>query len=68
VVEEEVVPFNPTVEDMILGRELFSGVRRLENGGPSCISCHNVRNDSIVSGGSLAKDLTDSFNRLGKDG
>lgn len=67
-VEEEVIPFIPTEEDKILGRNLFSGIIRLENGGPSCISCHNVRNDSIVSGGSLAKDLTDSFNRLGKDG
>jgi len=65
---EEVIPFNPTEEDKILGRKLFSGISRLENGGPSCISCHNVRNDSIISGGSLAKDLTDSFNRLGKDG
>ena len=66
--EEEVIPFNPSEEEMLIGRSLFSGVRGFENGGPSCISCHNVRNDSIVAGGSLAKDLTDSYNRLGKEG
>ena len=36
--------------------------------GAACISCHNVRSDAITSGASLAKDLSDVFERLGKDG
>ncbi len=67
-VEEEEIPFLPTEEDVLMGRELFSGVQRFENGGAACISCHNVRSDAIMSGASLAKDLTDVFERLGKDG
>ena len=68
VEEEEEVPFEPTEEDVLAGQELFSGVQRFENGGAACISCHNVRSDAIMSGASLAKDLTDVFERLGKDG
>ncbi|MCK5401343.1 MAG: c-type cytochrome [Flavobacteriaceae bacterium] len=68
IVEEEEVPFEPTEEDIFIGRNLFSGIQRLENGGPSCISCHHVRNDDLVAGGGLAVDLTDVYDRLGKDG
>lgn len=68
IVEEEEVPFEPTEEDIFTGRNLFSGIQRLENGGPSCISCHHVRNDDLVAGGGLAVDLTDVYDRLGKDG
>lgn len=65
---EKELPFKPTKEDIILGGELFSGALRFENRGLSCISCHNVSNDNITSGGSLAKDLTDVYDRLGKTG
>lgn len=68
IVEEEEVPFEPTEDDVLEGQELFSGVQSFENGGAACISCHNVRSDAIMSGASLAKDLTDVFERLGKDG
>ncbi len=68
VEEEEEVPFEPIEEDVLTGRDLFSGVQSFENGGASCISCHNVRSESIISGASLAKDLTDVYERLGKDG
>jgi hypothetical protein len=47
---------------------LFSGVQRFENKGPSCISCHNVKNDNLISGGALAADLSDVYERLGKAG
>jgi len=67
-VEEEEIPFLPTEEDVLIGQALFSGVQSFENGGAACISCHNVRSDAIISGASLAKDLTDVFERLGKDG
>ncbi|KAA3612547.1 MAG: hypothetical protein DWQ05_18005 [Calditrichaeota bacterium] len=46
------------------GEKLFTGNVRLSNGGPSCISCHNVKNDKVITGGILAKDLTDVYTRL----
>lgn len=52
--------------DAASGRSYFDGSRRLQNGGPSCISCHNVTNDELVPGGLLAKDLTDVYARLGE--
>lgn len=65
---EKEVPFEPTEEDIYIGSNLFSGKQGFINGGPSCISCHNVRYDSIISGGGLALDLTETFKRLGKNG
>ncbi|MCB0713745.1 MAG: c-type cytochrome [Ignavibacteriae bacterium] len=54
--------------DFITGGGLFSGRLRFDNGGPSCISCHTVRTDEVISGGALAKDLTDSYGRLSAAG
>jgi cytochrome c2 len=54
-----------TTSDVAKGRDLFQGKWRFLNGGPSCISCHHVRNDTVISGGALAKDLTAAFSRLG---
>ena len=68
IVEEVEVPFEPTQEDILMGQDLFSGVQRFENGGVSCISCHNVRKDEFLAGGALAVDLTDVYERLGKEG
>ena len=44
--------------DPARGRSLFTGGRRLENGGPACISCHNVAGIGRLGGGTLAKSLT----------
>ncbi|MCP4457188.1 MAG: cytochrome c [Cytophagales bacterium] len=56
-------------DDAILsGSRLFEGSMKFENGGASCISCHNVNNDLITSGGLLAKDLTNVYARLGDAG
>ncbi len=44
--------------DAAVGRELFTGGRRLEGGGAACISCHNVTGLGPLGGGTLAKDLT----------
>ncbi len=44
--------------DAATGRELFTGVRGLENGGAACISCHNVAALGSLGGGTLGKDLT----------
>jgi len=67
-VKEKVIPFEPSKEDILIGQNLFSGKQRFKNGGPSCISCHNVRNDKLIAGGLLAKDLTDVYDRLKKAG
>ncbi len=54
------VPAAPAlVGDIDKGGELFQGTVGFENKGPSCISCHTVRNDAIISGGSLGKDITE---------
>lgn len=66
--EIEELPFKPTEEEIIKGRYLFSGVQRFENKGPSCISCHHVKDDNIIAGGGLAIDLSDVYDRLGKVG
>ena len=47
------------------GKALFEGSRSFKNGGASCISCHHVNADEGVQGGLLAKDLTQSFSRIG---
>ncbi len=70
-VEPEIVgkPIDEATEDDILnGRLLFSGKKRLENGGVACLSCHNVTNDKLIGGGLLAKDLTQAFTRLNENG
>ncbi len=56
-----------TEEDFKLGKELFTGETRFENGGASCQSCHQVAGAGIMGGGSLAKDLTRSADRIGGD-
>ncbi|NIW50352.1 MAG: cytochrome c, partial [candidate division Zixibacteria bacterium] len=38
------------------------------NGGPTCNSCHHVKNDNIIAGGALAKDLTKAYSRLNEAG
>ncbi|MGD2216797.1 MAG: cytochrome c [Gemmatimonadales bacterium] len=44
--------------DAAVGRALFTGERRLEQGGAACISCHGVAGLGALGGGTLAKDLT----------
>ena len=56
-----------TAEDILVGQHIFEGRTRLANGGPSCISCHNVATNRIIPGGLLAKDLTTVFSRMGGD-
>jgi cytochrome c2 len=51
--------------DILAGKELFNGERRFENGGASCVSCHNATYNNTGKGGTLAKDLTKAFSRLG---
>lgn len=57
-----------TPEDIQRGLELFQGTIRLANGGPACNSCHHVRNDAVIGGGVLARELTSVFSRMGAPG
>src|SRR3989338_1579684 len=67
--EEPVVSTPKTsASDIQKGADLFQGTNRFINPGPACNSCHHVKNDAIIGGGVLAKDLTEVFTRLGQPG
>ena len=67
--EEAVVEIAAyTEEEAENGKLLFSGKKGFENGGPSCIVCHNVTNNDVMVGGLLAKDLTNVYERMGDAG
>jgi mono/diheme cytochrome c family protein len=68
VVTEPVEPTIYSKEDIEIGKQLYAGTKNFKNGGPLCISCHNVTNDNILPGGLLAKDLTNVYERLGDAG
>ena len=55
-------PFTP--QDVAIGRQLFTGSRRLAGGGPACISCHTMRGLGGLSGGRLGPDLSLVYERL----
>jgi cytochrome c2 len=57
-----------TPEEILKGLELFQGTLRFANGGPACNSCHHVKNDAVIGGGVLARELTDVFGRMGAPG
>jgi len=67
-------PPAPTAEaavppgDAALGRALFQGATAFAHGGPTCISCHDLRADSVVGGGALGPDLTTAYSKLGGAG
>lgn len=61
-------PKEASPAEIARGQNLFQGLERLKNGGPSCNSCHHVKNDAVIGGGVLAKDLTAVFTRLGTPG
>lgn len=54
--------------DALKGQDLFVGNIRLSNGGPTCNSCHNVNMEGFISGGAMAKDLTNAASRITVDG
>jgi len=56
-----------TEEEIALGEALFRGSQSLQNGGPSCVGCHNVRGVSLWGGGSVGPDLTFAYARLGEN-
>jgi mono/diheme cytochrome c family protein len=47
------------------GERLFSGAVRFANGGPPCLSCHDVAGLTFPHGGVLGPDLTGSWAKYG---
>jgi mono/diheme cytochrome c family protein len=54
----------PTAAQVEAGRKFYSGAQRLEDGGPSCISCHQLASLSALGGGAFGPDLTAVHTRL----
>ncbi|MAE08434.1 MAG: hypothetical protein CL661_06700 [Bacteroidetes bacterium] len=59
---------NASEENVAEGLLLFTGKNRFTNGGSACITCHTVKDDRIFSSGTLAKDLTNTYNLMGSAG
>ncbi len=51
--------------DADAGKNLFTGVTRLSNGGPSCRACHSSAGIGGLGGGKLGPDLTGAFEKYG---
>lgn len=51
--------------DRDVGRELFTGVLRFQNGGSPCMACHSVAGIGALGGGKLGPDLTEVMSRYG---
>jgi len=65
----EPAPIEPAaMEDVLMGQNLFQGTTRFENNGPTCNSCHDVKNDAVIGGGILAAELTNVFSKIGGSG
>jgi cytochrome c2 len=48
-----------------IGKDLFTGVARFQNGGPPCMACHSAGGIGALGGGQLGPDLTEVVARLG---
>ncbi len=48
-----------------IGKDLFTGVVRFQNGGPPCMACHSTSGIGALGGGQLGPDLTTVVARLG---
>ena len=48
-----------------IGKDLFTGVVRFQNGGPPCMACHSTGGIGALGGGQLGPDLTDVAKRFG---
>lgn len=57
-----------SIHEITIGQNLFQGKITFKEGGPACIACHTVVNDSIFSGGVLGVDLTTVFTRMKEQG
>jgi len=56
------------IGDAANGRLLLIGEKRLANGGPACLGCHNVAGVGALGGGNMGLDLTHSQTKFGAAG
>lgn len=56
------------MEDVLKGEALFLGTQKLANGGPPCISCHNLKGIRKFGGGKLGPDLSLAYKKYGEAG
>jgi mono/diheme cytochrome c family protein len=54
---------NPAV-----GKELFTGILRFQNGGGACMACHSIAGIGALGGGALGPDLTPAFDKYTEAG
>lgn len=54
--------------DALAGKELFIGIRPLQNGGPACMGCHSISGIGALGGGALGPDLTLAASKFGDAG
>ncbi len=52
--------------DPLRGEKLFTGTFPFQNGGPPCVSCHNVSGIPFPGGGILGPDLTKAYSKFGE--
>ena len=52
--------------DADTGKGLFTGTVALTNGGPACLSCHNISTTGFIGGGTVGKDLTNAYSTMGE--
>jgi len=57
-----------TKENIYKGANLFSGKTRLTAGGLACSNCHKVKDDNEFTAGTLAKELTTTYDIMGSAG
>jgi len=54
--------------DAVVGKELFSGILRFQNGGAPCMACHSIAGIGALGGGALGPDLTPAFDKYTEAG
>lgn len=65
---EAAKPEVPVTKELVAtGVALFTGKERFSKGGAPCVSCHRLSYPGI-NGGTLAKDLSGLYGRLGENG
>ncbi|MDP3879769.1 MAG: cytochrome c [Dehalococcoidales bacterium] len=50
------------------GKDLFTGRLPFKNGGPSCLTCHNISGLGVIGGGAVGKELTGRYATFGETG
>lgn len=53
------------MESAETGKKLFTAALPFQNGGPPCISCHNIYGVPFPGGGTLGSDLTRAYSKFG---